>query len=350
MLASLALALVFSTSFLVTCASKHNQEISDTSIKNNSEIQSYPSSSLKSSRQFDSSQSSSSSLPLSSSTSSSLGQSASASSVPASYATLSGDGLTFGSQSQLPPPLQMPFPLPIQAQVQSGMSNGYMSEQGSPSQPGIGHGNPQSMAMHLSNFNFQHLVDSIARASQNPGLLWPPSAALPHGQHLPLSMHMSAASGQHHQLPLQSNSLLASTLPSLTAMLGAGLSEVACAAFVVSVGVVMLGAPIVLLYLLIAGPLGLNNIGNLFGGINNGGSNGASPGANSISLTGPSSSSNSNGRKKRQAAAATLALNELQGNAKVFINKLMAHHQQTNSSVKSDDIVATLGALASKFD
>lgn len=84
------------------------------------------------------------------------------------------------------------------------------------------------------------------------------------------------------------------------------LPEIVCNAIALAVGTIIIGAPFLLIYLLVTNHLNVGSspggIGGLFGNLGgSGGLGGHSTSGGSIALTGPNSQTNGNGRRKRQA-------------------------------------------------
>lgn len=82
------------------------------------------------------------------------------------------------------------------------------------------------------------------------------------------------------------------------------LPEIVCNAIALAVGTIIIGAPFVLIYLLVSnhmnGGSGPGGLGSLFGNLGGNGLGGHSASGGSITLTGPNSQTNGNGRRKRQ--------------------------------------------------
>lgn len=124
----------------------------------------------------------------------------------------------------------------------------------------------------------------------------------PYGAAYPNSLLHSAFNG-----PI--SSMFASGTNLLTPLMSKALDlpEIICNAIALAIGTIIVGAPFILIYLLISSHMngsssGPGSLGNLFGnlGAMGGGLGGNGSGGGTIALTGPNSQNQNNGRRKRQ--------------------------------------------------
>lgn len=274
--------------------------------------------------------------PSSQMTSSSITSSAQATIPSSAYATVSGDGISMGGAGTGHLPLATSGGYPIyhsQSLASAGLPLNSIGSAQSVSQ----------LLEHLAALGYSAsslpdpgglgLGQSLARTFNSLGGTGAPwySSPATYLNQLPGHSHSHQQSQLAHSstqlLPLSAWLSSAPSASSLLPPLGVSVGELMCAALVVAVGGVVLGAPFVLLYMFLmnysASSMNSNGGGGSApGGLGGGGGGGGASGT--IALTGPSSSSSSgNGRKKRAArSTATLLANELEAIFNLLVSSL----------------------------